>query len=121
MPKFRDFVEGEWKTARYDHFKPSTRKGVDNDLKTQLLPNFGTLPLDRITRSRVNRWFDQYSRSAPGGANHTLDILSGILNHAISLRAYRDANPSPGRQAEPETEDDPVSFSRGNPPPSPGA
>ena len=83
VPKFRDFVEGEWKAARYDHFKLSTRKGVDNPLKTQLLPNFGTLPLDRITRSRVNRWFDQYSRSAPGGANHTLDILSGILNHAI--------------------------------------
>ena len=83
VPKFRDFVEGEWKTARYDHLKPSGRKGVDSALKTQLLPNFGTLPLDRITRSRVNRWFDQYSRSAPGGANHTLDILSRILNHAI--------------------------------------
>ena len=83
VPKYRDFVEGEWKTARYDYFKPSTRKGVDSALKTQLLPNFGTLPLDRITRSRVNRWFDQYSRSAPGGANYTLDFLSGILNHAI--------------------------------------
>ena len=83
VPKFRDFVEGEWKTARYDHLKPSGRKGVDSALKTQLLPNFGTLPLDRITRSRVNRWFDQYSRSAPGGANHALDTLSGILNHAI--------------------------------------
>ena len=83
VPKFRDFVEVEWKTARYDHLKPSTRKGVDNALKTQLLPNFGTLPLDRITCSRVNRWFDQYSRSAPGGANYALDILSGILNHAI--------------------------------------
>ena len=83
VPKFRDFVEGEWKTARYDRLKPSGRKGVDNALKTQLLPNFGTLPLDRITRSRVNRWFDQYSRSAPGGANYALDTLSRILNHAI--------------------------------------
>ena len=100
VPKFRDFVEGEWKTARYDHFKLSTRKGVDNDLKTQLLPNYGTLPLDRITRSRVNRWFDQYSRSAPGGANHTLDILSGILNHAI-VCGHIAANPTRGVRRNP--------------------
>ena len=100
VPKFRDFVEGEWKTARYDHFKPSTRKGVDNDLKTQLLPNFGTLPLDRITRSRVNRWFDQYSRSAPGGANHALVILSGILNHAI-VCGHIAANPTRGVRRNP--------------------
>ena len=100
VPKFRDFVEGEWKTARYDHFKPSTRKGVDNALKTQLLPNFGTLPLDRITRSRVNRWFDQYSRSAPGGANHTLVILSGILNHAI-VCGHITMNPARGLRRNP--------------------
>ncbi len=100
VPRFRDFVEGEWKAARYDHFKPSTRKSVDSSLKTQLLPNFGTLPLDRITRSRVNRWFDQYSRSAPGGANYTLDILSGILNHAI-ICGHIAANPTRGVRRNP--------------------
>ena len=100
VPKFRDFVEGEWKTARYDHLKPSGRKGVDSSLKTQLLPNFGTLPLDRITRSRVNRWFDQYSRSAPGGANHTLDTLSGILNHAIVCE-HITINPTRGVRRNP--------------------
>ena len=103
VPKFRDFVEEEWKTARYDHLKLSSRKGVDSALKTQLLPNFGTLPLDRITRSRVNRWFDQYSRSAPGGANHTLVILSGILNHAIicghiTINPTRGVRRNPGRR-----------------------
>ena len=100
VPKFRDFVEGEWKTARYDRLKPSGRKGVDNALKTQLLPNFGTLPLDRITRSRVNRWFDQYSRSAPGGANYTLDILSRILNHAI-ICGHIATNPVRGVRRNP--------------------
>ena len=83
VPKFRDFVEGEWKTARYDRLKPSGRKRIDSALRSQLLPKFGSLPLDRITRSRVNRWFDQYSRSAPGGANRVLNVLSTILNHAI--------------------------------------
>ena len=103
VPKFRDFVEEEWKTARYDHFKPSTRKGVDSALKTQLLPNFGTLPLDRITRSHVNRWFDQYSRSSPGGANRVSDTLSGILNHAvlcghIAVNPVRGVRRNPGRK-----------------------
>ena len=103
VPKFSDFVEEEWKTARYDHFKPSTRKGVDSALKTQLLPNFGTLPLDRITRSHVNRWFDQYSRSSPGGANRVSDTLSGILNHAvlcghIAVNPVRGVRRNPGRK-----------------------
>ena len=103
VPKFRDFVEGEWKTARYDRLKPSTRKGVDSALKSRLLPNFGTLPLDRITRSRVNRWFDQYSRSAPGGANYALDTLSRILNHAIvcghlAINPTRGVRRNPGRK-----------------------
>ncbi len=100
VPKFRDFVEEEWKTARYGHFKLSTRKGVDYPLKTQLLPKFGTVPLDRITRSRVNRWFDQYSRSAPGGANHALVILSGILNHAI-VCGHITMNPARGVRRNP--------------------
>ncbi len=100
VPKFCDFVEGEWKTARYDHLKPSGRKSVDSALKTQLLPNFGILPLDRITRSRVNRWFDQYSQSAPGGANRTIDTLSGILNHAI-VCGHIAINPTRGVRRNP--------------------
>ena len=58
VPKFRDFVEGEWKTARYDHLKPTGRKRIDSALRSRLLPKFGSLPLDRFTRTRVNRWFD---------------------------------------------------------------
>ena len=45
-------------------------------LNRQLLPAFGDLPLDRIAAVEVNRWFDRYSRTAPGGANHALDVRS---------------------------------------------
>lgn len=83
VPVFREFVEGEWKTTRYNRMKPSTRIGITSNLASQLLPTFGKMPLDRITCSRVIRWFDEYSRSAPGGANRALDTLSGILNHAV--------------------------------------
>ena len=103
IPRFGEFVAGEWKAARYDRMKPSTRKSVDSVLKSQLLPEFGKLPLNRITRSRINRWFDGYSRGAPGGANRALENLSGILNHAIAcghitVNPARDIRQNPKRK-----------------------
>ena len=49
---------------------------------------------------RVHRWFDGYSRTAPGGANHALDTLRRIMNHAIALghvetNPTRDVKPNP--------------------------
>ena len=83
-PTLRDFAAGCWKTTCYDCCKPSTRRRIDSALRTQLLPTFGAQPLDRISRAAVHRWFDRYSRTAPGGANRTLDVLLQILNHAVA-------------------------------------
>ena len=94
-PTFRDFVAVQWKAACYDRCKPSTRKRMDSALQTQLLPAFGVLPLDRIDRAAVHLWFDCYSRTTPGGANRTLDVLRQILNHAIAC-GYIAANPTRG-------------------------
>lgn len=94
-PRFRDFVAVQWKAACYDRCKPSTRKRMDSALQTQLLPAFGALPLDRIDRAAVHLWFDCYSRTAPGGANRTLDVLRQILNHAIACGCIA-ANPTRG-------------------------
>ena len=80
---FRDFVAGSWKTACLDRCKPTTQRGVRSPLKRQLLPAFDSRRLDRITRSMVLRWFEDYSRTAPGGANKVLGLLRQILNHAI--------------------------------------
>jgi len=92
-PTFRDFVTKQWTAACYDRCKPSTRKRMSSALETQLLPVFGALPLDRIDRAAVHRWFDCYSRTAPGGANRTLDVLRQILNHAIAC-GHLATNPS---------------------------
>ena len=82
-PLFRDFVAGAWKTACYERWKPSTQKATRSALKCQLLPVFGAVRLDRISRVMVVRWYDAYSRTAPGGANQVLDLLRQILNHAL--------------------------------------
>ena len=92
-PLFRDFVEGAWKETHFGGYKPSTRKGVRSVLDRQLLPAFGSKPLDRITLAQVTQWFDRFSQTAPGNANHALDLLTQIINFAIA-RGHLDTNPA---------------------------
>ena len=95
VPSFRGFVAGAWKTAHFNRYKPSTQRGVRYVLAKQLLPAFGSKPLDRISPARIGRWFDAYSQTAPGGANHALDILRQIMNLAAAC-GHIDANPARG-------------------------
>ena len=92
VPTFREFVRGPGR-ACIDRCKPSTQKSVRWVFNAQLLPTFGSLPLDRITRAGVARWFDEYSRTAPGGANHALSVLRRILNHAVECE-HLQTNPA---------------------------
>ena len=99
VPTFADFVAGPVR-AWFDRCKPSTQKGVRLALSARLLPAFGSLPLDRIDRAGVTRWFDEYSRTAPGGANHALGVLLRILNHAV-VCGHLDTNPARGVKRNP--------------------
>ena len=99
-PLFRDFVAGPWKAACYDRCKPSTQTGVRGNLKRQLLPVFGFRRLNRIARIAVIRWFETYSRTAPGNANRALDLLRQILNHALSC-GHIATNPARGIKRNP--------------------
>ena len=99
VPTFAEFVAGP-ERAFFDRGKPSTRKEVNRIIDVQLLPAFGSLPLDRIDRAVVTRWFDEYSRTAPGGANHALNLLGKLLNHAI-VCAHLDTNPARGIKRNP--------------------
>ena len=99
VPTFSEFVAGPAR-ARLDRCKPSTQSGVRWLLKARLLPAFGSLPLDRIDRAGVIRWFDEYSRTAPGGANHALKLLRQILNHAVDC-GHLDTNPAQGIKRNP--------------------
>ena len=92
-PSFRAFVAGPWAEAHFTKYKPSTRKGIRSALSSQLLPTFGSTPLDRITRAQVLEWFDAYSRSAPGNANRALPLLRQVLNFAVAC-GHITANPA---------------------------
>ena len=94
-PLFRDFVEGEWKELCHDRYKPSTRRTAFYLLRGRLLPEFGSKGLDRITHAQIRRWFDAVSHTAPGGANHALDLLRQIMNCAAAC-GHVGKNPAQG-------------------------
>ena len=81
---FHDFVQDEWWPAYCRRCASSSCRSANRVLKRQLIPAFGRLPLDAIRRIDVERWFDTYSRSAPGGANKSLEILGQIMNAALA-------------------------------------
>ena len=99
-PVFRDFVEGPWRAACFEPCKQSTKTSKDWALNNQLLPVFGALPLDRIDRTGVIRWFEGYSATAPGGANSGLLVLRQIMNHAVA-RGHIETNPTRGVKRNP--------------------
>ena len=90
-PLFRDFVLDEWLPAYRHRCAPSSCQFANRVLKGQLIPAFGRLPLDAIRRIDVERWFDAYSRTAPGGANKALEILGQIMNAAHAAGHARTA------------------------------
>ena len=103
VPFFSDFATGTWRDFWVCRCKPSTVLRRDQCLETRLLPAFGTLRLDQITTAKVHRWFDDYSRTAPGGANYCLKSLRQILNHAISCHHIasnpaRSVRPNPRKK-----------------------
>ena len=101
-PLFRDFVEDEWKPDHFEGYKPSTRKGIQSLLDRQLLPAFGSTPLDRIAPAQIGRWFDRFSRTAPGNANHALGLLKQIITFAIA-RGYLQTSPARAQVRNPRT------------------
>ena len=100
VPLFAEFAMGDWKAAAGARWRTSRRKQVERNLETQFLPAFGRLRLDRIRRLDVERWFDAYSKTAPGGANLALQLLRQILNAAVDAGLIA-ANPADGIRRNP--------------------
>ena len=100
VPLFQDFVMNEWWPAYQRRCARSSCRSVDQVLRRRLLPSFGRLRLNRIGRPEVERWFDAYSRTAPGGANKALQLLGQIMNSAVAA-GHTDTNPTRGIRKNP--------------------
>ena len=100
VPLFRDFVPGTWRESWLHRCKPSTIRHRDWHLEKRLLPEYGHLRLDCITSSAVTKWFDDYSRTAPGNANHCLRVLRHVFNHAVAC-GHVTTNPARNIRSNP--------------------
>ena len=93
----------DWFAASSPRWKPSTRARTRAALDLQILPALGRRHLGRIRPAHVHRWFDRYSRTAPGGANRTLDVARQVFRHAVDVGALR-ADPTHGLARNPRPE-----------------
>ena len=119
VPLFRDFVAGEWKEARFERCKPSTKKGVISVLEGQLLPAFG-LEAARphhpcsdqamVRRLQPNRARQRQSRARPSPPDHELRHRLRPCRHQPGARGETEPAPDPH----------PLPVPRGGRPPSPG-
>lgn len=99
--KFQQFYEEIWSPECVPLLKSSTQKRTESAMNNQLLPNFGQTQLQLISPDMISDWFDEYSKTSPGGANRVLDVLVQVLNHAVK-RGFIDKNPSQGIKRNPK-------------------
>ena len=88
----------EYVERRSPAWKPSTLKATMSYLHQSILPALGTLRVDAVTRADVARWFHEYGRGTPGGANRAHDILRDMFSRAIAWghRPEAAGNPCAG-------------------------
>ena len=102
VPLLREFIEGEWKEAHFDRYKPSTRKGVHYRLSSRILPEFGSKKLDRMTGAQLSRWFGRLQphssrqrQSCPGAASADHELRGRLRLHREEPR-LRASGPTAG-------------------------
>lgn len=74
----------EYVERRSPAWKASTHEATMSYLRHSILPALGALRVDAVNRTDVARWFHEYGRSSPGGANRAHDILRDLLARAIA-------------------------------------
>jgi hypothetical protein len=70
-------------TSKGEGLRPTTRAGYRNSLDVHILPRFGSLPLDEITRAAVRSWRGQFSAAGHDAAEaEAYSLLKAILQTA---------------------------------------
>ena len=88
----------EYVERRAPSWKPSTVKATLSYLNSAILPALGHLRVGAIARADVARFFHEYGRRKPGGANRSHDILRNMFDCAIAWghRPEAAGNPCTG-------------------------
>ena len=88
----------EYVERRSPSWKPSTVTATMSYLNSAILPALGHLRVGAVVRADVARFFHEYGRRKPGGANRSHDILRNMFDCAISWghRPEAAGNPCTG-------------------------
>lgn len=94
---FSDLFE-KWKEATESALSPRTFSEYCYSTKSVFLPIFGSLPLDRITTDRINRWKAQaVQKWKPETVNKRINCLCSLFNFATAA-GYLEKSPMTGVQ-----------------------
>ena len=74
----------EYVERRSPSWKPSTVKATLSYLNSAILPAVGHLRVGSVVRADIARFFHEYGRRKPGGANRSHDILHNMFDRAIA-------------------------------------
>ena len=74
----------EYVERRSPSWKPSTVKATLSYLNSAILPALGHLRVGSVVRADIARFFHEYGRGKPGGANRSHDILRNMFDCAIA-------------------------------------
>ena len=71
------------RSARGEPLRPSTARTYRHYLDRHILPALGALPVSKVTRATVERWFADLLPGRPTLRARTYALLSTILNGAV--------------------------------------
>ncbi len=74
----------EYVERRAPSWKPSTVQATLSYLDSAILPALGHLRVGAVVRADIARFFHDYGRRRPGGANRAHDILRNMFDCAIA-------------------------------------
>ena len=88
-----DAFAAEFLERQARHWKPATLETSKAAIRNHILPAFGHLTVDALTRERVQDWFASMS-GTPGNANRVMPVLSVMMRMA-EMWGYRVHNTNP--------------------------
>jgi integrase len=95
-PSFSQYVDEFWRDCGH-HWKPSTQERNSNVIRLDLIPHFGAMRLDAISRPDIIRWRDDCAGGKEAKFNRALPVLAAMLKYAELLGYMRKgSNPCRG-------------------------
>ncbi|MCL2822910.1 MAG: site-specific integrase [Polyangiaceae bacterium] len=83
-PTFKEFVDKYWHGWAITHYKPSTQYVMKSGLRNQILPAFGSMPLNEITTLKLQEYAGKVAAQGINPMQRLL-IVRSVLSAAHTL------------------------------------